>query len=659
MKANAENSIVTKLAAMLLATLSLAGMLGAHAAAAATTAIRVTVDRPGIHISPKLWGIFFEEINYAGQGGLYAEMVKNGTFKWVANQNHPVGWQLLVTPKVGNANLWVDFNHPLNRENVVAGRIDVRWGSRPGGVQLINRGYWGMSLKRGASYRLSFFARRSPGMSSNVIVRLENSKASAVLASATVRGISEKWKQFHVRLRANASAPHGLLAFVPTGHGALYLNVVNLFPTDTFDHQRNGLRQDLVKMLVRLHPSFVRFPGGNYIEGNVLAQGFYWNKTIGPLARRPGHWNPWGYWVTDGFGYLEMLELCEELHAQPLYGFNCGFSLGANDLVPTDKLGPWVRSIGDALKFANAPASTKWGALRAKYGHPKPFGMRMLEVGNEGFWQLTNLYPHYYQVFYDRLHAEFPEVKLIFAGAADRTPHYAPIVDEHFYESPQWFWSRRNLYTRQSRNGPKVFVGEYADVHHCGTGNLRGALAEAAWMTGMEKNSDLVVMASYAPLFVNRNSGQWNPDLINFTSNHVWGIVSYWVQDMFSNNRPTRMLPLKLSNRPGTPRQLAAAAIPARFTAIAGVNDHTHTIIIKVVNGTRHAVPVNFSLASAGALLPQGKAIVLTGPHFSSSNSKSDPLAVAPKTSTFAVKGPHFQFVFAARSFTVLRIGEK
>lgn len=643
---------------LILIGLLLGGVLQAGTAAA-QTAIRIAVDRPGIHISPKLWGIFFEEINYAGQGGLYAEMVKNGTFKWVANQNYPVGWHLMVTPHKGNASLWVDFNHPLNKENVVSGRVDMHWGSQPGAVQLVNTGYWGMRFVRGKQYRLSFYARRSPGMSSDLIVRLESSKERHVLASFTFHGLSEHWKKFHAVLRARQTAHHGVLAFVPVGLGTLYLNIVDLFPADTYHHQINGLRPDLMKMLVRLHPSFVRFPGGNYIEGNNLSNGFYWNKSIGPLSKRPGHWDPWGYWVTDGFGYLEMLEMCQELHARPLYGFNCGYSLGANDRVPYDQLAPWVKSISEAIQFANAPVSNKWGSLRAKYGHPAPFHMHMLEVGNEGFWMLTPMYPHYYDAYYNRLHAEYPNVKLIFAGVSNLAPRYAPIVDEHFYQSPTWFWQNRNRYDHQPRNGPKVFVGEYADTAHAGHGDLRAALAEAAWMTGLEKNSDLVVMASYAPLFVNRNGSQWNPDLIKFTTNHAWGIVSYWVQEMFSNNRATRMLPLKLSGRPGTPAQVRAAAIGGRFTAIAGINQPQHTVIIKVVNGTRHKVPVNLTLSGAGMLVPTGTAITLTGPHFSSENTRNDEMAVAPVVSHFHVQGTKLHYVFAARSLTILRIMEK
>ncbi len=639
--------------AVVLAAASQAGL------ANAATGMRIAVGRPGIHISPKLWGIFFEEINYAGQGGLYAEMVKNGTFKWVANQNYPVGWHLIVTPHKGNASLWVDFNHPLNKENVVSGRVDMHWGSQPGAVQLVNTGYWGMRFVHGKRYRLSFYARRSPGMSSDLIVRLESAGERRVLANATLHGLSEHWKKFHITLRANATAHHGVLAFVPVGLGTLYLNIVDLFPVDTYQHQINGLRPDLMKMLVRLHPSFVRFPGGNYTEGNNLSNGFYWNKSIGPVSKRPGHWDPWGYWVTDGFGYLEMLQMCQELHARPLYGFNCGFSLGANDRVPYDQLGPWVKSISHAIQFANAPTSNKWGALRAKYGHPAPFHMHMLEVGNEGFWMLTPMYPHYYNAYFSRLHAKYPHVKLIFAGVANLAPHYAPIVDEHFYQSPQWFWQNRNRYDHQNRNGPKVFVGEYADTRHAGKGDLRAALAEAAWMTGLEKNSDLVVMASYAPLFVNRNGSQWNPDLIKFTTNHAWGIVSYWVQEMFSNNRATRMLPLQLTDRPGTTNQVRTAAVPGRFTAIAGVNDPQHTIIIKVVNGTAHKVGVNLSLTGASGLSAAGEAITLTGPHFTSLNTRNHEMAVAPVISHFGVPGAKFHYVFPARSLTILRIGEK
>ena len=368
---------------------------------AAVMDMTVQVSQPGIRVSPRLWGIFFEEVNMAGQGGLYAQLIKNGTFKWIDNQNHPAGWTL-TTAAGGSASLWVDSNHALNKFNPIAARLTVRYGSRHGAVQLVNSGYWGMNFKKGRYYKLSFYARKSPGMGGNVTAELLGAHG-AVLGFKTIHGISGKWTNFHATLTSNSTDPHGKLAFVPTGHGSLYFNIVNLFPAKTW--KGLPLRPQLARMLAALHPSFVRFPGGNYIEGNSLAEGFLWQKTIGPLAERPGHWNPWGYWVTDGMGYLEFLEMCHELHAKPLFDFNCGLSLGANDVVPMDQMQSWVNSAVDSIAFADAPADTKWGSLRAKYGHPEPFHLNRIEIGNEDWWNLTNYYPPRYKVIYNGLMA--------------------------------------------------------------------------------------------------------------------------------------------------------------------------------------------------------------------------------------------------------------
>lgn len=521
------------------------------------TTLNINLNRPGIHVSPTLWGIFFEEINYAGEGGLYAELVKNSTFKWLGN-NRPKGWRLQVAPGAG-AGLFEDLSHPLNKANPAAARVDVYRPSKPGQTQLVNGGYWGMNFKKGASYKLTFVARRSPGMSGRVRVALLG-KNGKHLAVATVSGIGRHWKEFSAKFKSAGGDPHGKLAFILQGTGSLWLNVVTLFPTHTWKHQANGLRPDLAHLLAQLRPSFVRFPGGNYIEGNVLANGFHWKRTIGPLAGRPGHFDDsWGYWVTDGLGYEEFLEMCQDLHAQPLFDIPCGLSLGMNDRVPLKDMKPVVQDAVDAVNFANAPVSNKWGALRAKFGHPKPFHLGLMEVGNESWW--AGPYSARYKMFHQVLHKKFPHLKLIASGSPGKTP--VNIVDEHHYSSPAWFWDNRHMFDTRSRKGPRLFLGEYAVTTHCGHGNLRAALAEAAWMTGVERNSDLIAMASYAPLFVNIHGRQWNPDLIEFNSAHAWGTASYWVQEMFSRNRVTRMLPLT--------HRLLVAAKPKRSATNTGV----------------------------------------------------------------------------------------
>ncbi|MDE2206741.1 MAG: alpha-N-arabinofuranosidase, partial [Armatimonadetes bacterium] len=308
---------------------------------------------------------------------------------------------------------------------------------------------------------------------------------------------------------------------------------------DTFHRRPNGLRADLAAKLASVHPAFIRFPGGCYVEGDKLQDAFQWKKSLGNPALRPGHWDLWGYHSTDGLGFFEYLQMCEDLHAQPLFGFNCGMSHTAN--VPLDQLQPWIQSALDAIEFANGAVTTKFGALRARYGHPRPFNLRLVEVGNE---ESGPAYNARYAMFYDALKAHYPYLRLIATWPVTSRP--MDYLDEHYYASPQWFFQNAARYDSYKRSGPRIFVGEYAVTQDCGHGNLRAAVAEAAFMTGLERNSDIVRMASYAPLFVNVHDRFWNPDAIQFNDAHSWGTPSYYVQQMFGRNRPTVMLPLKL-----------------------------------------------------------------------------------------------------------------
>ncbi len=540
--------VSTALPAVLLVA-AVGGITGVRALRAQVAAQHVTmnigVNKPGIKVSPTLWGIFFEEINYAGEGGLWGQMVNNPTLKAVGPNGMPVGWFLSAgTPS--NVQLHLDLSHALNLENPAAIRLDCLTNNKPPhNAELVNGGYWGMNFKKGEDYRLTVYSRRSPGMSSSMKAALLG-RDGTIVAEKTISGISRKWKKFSVVLKAAHSDRTGQLAFIPLGSGSLYITQANLFSADAL--KDGGFRPALLHMLQALHPSFMRFPGGNYIEGNVLANGFLWKRTIGPDSMRPGHLDDsWGYWTTDQLGYTEFLNLCKKLKAAPLFDINCGLSLGANDVVPMKDIGHWVRNALDAVQYANGPASSKWGAVRARDGYPKPFGLKYMEIGNEDWWVLGNLYPPRYAKFYHALHKAYPSLKLIYTGFPKLSHAHIQIVDEHYYSSPAWFWANRHMYDHRSRNGPRVFVGEYAVVGGAGY-QLRAALAEAAFMAGLERNSDLVRMASYAPLFVNVHYRGWNPDLIEFNSSHVCGTPSYYVQQMYSDNRPANMLPLKLSH---------------------------------------------------------------------------------------------------------------
>ncbi len=501
--------------------------------------ISIDVKRPGIQVSRKLWGIFFEEINHAGDGGLYAELIKDPCFKWINAHGGLQGWRT-----TGSEHLVMDAYHkPEFAANPVSGRLDVLTNPLVHHRALINTGYWGMNFIKGQKYQLSFYARKSPGMAAHIIVALQSS-IGKIVASQKIAGLTTRWQHFSAVLTASHTAHHGQLAIYPQSTGSLYFNVVSLFPP-TWKNQANGLRPDLARMLAQLHPSFVRFPGGDFTEGNTLANRFAWKRTIGPIQDRPGHSdNTWGYPVTDGLGFMEFLNLCQSIHARPLFCFNAGISLGALDAVPMRDIPAHARSIADAVQFANAPTTNRWGALRAKYGHPQPFDLHMLEIGNESWW--ANLYAPRYRIYRKVLLHAFPHALLIASGSTG--PLIPAMRDDHYYNSPNWFWANRKLYNHY--HGPNVFVGEYAVTRDCGTGNLRAALAEAAFMTGLERDSNVVKMASYAPLFVNVHAREWNPDMIEFNSWQVCGTPSYWVQYLFSNNRVGRILPRTVAGRP-------------------------------------------------------------------------------------------------------------
>jgi len=495
--------------------------------------LTVHVDRPGATISPLLYGLFFEEINRAGDGGLYAEMVHNRSFE---DADKPVGWSLTKSPGV-EATMALDTSRPLNDKNRRSLRLDVTRLDRSDvfRVLLRNEGFKGMSIEAGAEYHLSLYARCAGGLKGPLVVILGESQS----AIAQIDGIGPEWKKFECTLRVAETTASARLMLAPCSTGTLWLDMVSLFPKETWKGRPNGLRPDLAEMLAAMKPAFVRFPGGCYVEGNKLANAFRWKDSIGDLAQRPGHWNLWGYRSTDGLGYHEYLQMCEDLKAEPLYVINCG--MAHEDRVPVDQMGPWVQDALDAIEYANGPVTSKWGGLRAKAGHPAPFNLKYMEIGNENGGPL---YQERYRLFYDAMKARYPEIILVADERTTQRP--TEILDEHYYNNPEFFIHNAERYDKYDRKGPKIYVGEYAVTQNCGRGNLRGAIGEAAFMTGMERNSDIVVMSSYAPLFVNCGWRQWNPDAINFDSSRVYGTPSYHVQKMFGQNRGDVVLPIDL-----------------------------------------------------------------------------------------------------------------
>jgi len=506
----------------------------------AQATITVDADKPGHPVSPLLWGIFFEDINLSADGGIYPELVRNRSFEDAAR---PEYWRLLNVTN-GSSSMAIDSSEPLNPGNRRSLRVNV-----DGAFNLENEGYWGMNIIQGDSYVLKFAARVADGFHSPLRVRLVGA-TGAELARGEISGLDEHWKYYSLDLVALGSDPKAKLQISASGKGTLFLDMVSLMPKKTW--KGHGLRVDLAEALDALHPSFMRFPGGNWVEGDDQAHMYRWKTTIGDIAGRAPLWNTWGYNTTQGLGFFEYLQLCEDLGAEPLFCINDGMTL--HDSVPLDQMGPWIQDALDAVEYANGPTNSSWGSLRAKAGHPAPFHLRYMEIGNE------NGGPDYHQrwpLLVNAIRDKYPYMQLIvnsdLRGRPYPTNPKPDIVDEHYYESPESFMWRASQYDRYDRTGPKIFIGEYAVTENAGKGNLRAALGEAAFMTGVERNSDIVIMASYAPLFVNLNHRAWNPDLINFDNARWYGLPGYYVQQMFSANRGDVTLPISVAAPPANP----------------------------------------------------------------------------------------------------------
>lgn len=536
--------------------------------------LSVKVDQPGLKVSPTLYGIFFEEINRAGEGGLYGEMLLNRSFEDMAV---PAGWTM-TSSDGAKATMTLDKSRPLNANNPTSLKLEIASIPAGGRAGIANEGYKGMrgrprdssperqrefldgfakaakaapnglSVEQGKEYRLSLYAR-AENFSGPLTATIEKQDGT-VLAKQEISGIGADWKKFECALAASAADPNARLVVAASKPGTLWLDMVSLFPKDTFKGHPHGLRRDLAQYIADMKPAFVRFPGGCYVEGDTLANAFRWKKTIGDIAERPGHWNLWGYYSSDGLGYHEYLQFCEDISADALFVINCGMShveQGADDggrKVEVPDLNEYVQDALDAIEYANGPADSKWGALRAKNGHPAPFNLKFMQIGNENGGPLYN---QRYALFHDAIKAKYPQIKLIanvWRGIPDSRK--LEIVDEHYYNTPDFFIARAGMYDDYDRNRYQVYVGEYAVTRECGTGNLIAALGEAAYMTGIERNGDVIVMSSYAPLLVHPAWKGWNPNAIVFDAARIYGTPSYHVQSMFANHRADTILPLAL-----------------------------------------------------------------------------------------------------------------
>jgi alpha-N-arabinofuranosidase len=652
--------MICKFSAAVVTAMLLAGVALAQPAGPAIT---IQADQPGAKINPAMWGVFFEDINFGADGGLYAELVKNRGFEF---PDPLMGW-IKISPSLAQGELTVRDDAPFNTNNPHYVRLESA-GTAPFGLS--NEGFRGMGVRQGEAYDFSAEIRQ---VADAPILRVQlYGGDGTLLDSVDLTGFSGDWQRVTATLHPKDTDPQARLAVLLVNKGVLDVDFVSLFPENTWKHRPGGLRADMVQALADLHPGFMRFPGGCVVEGSVLARRYQWKNTIGPVADRHLLVNRWNYeflhrptpdyYQSFGLGFYEYFQLCEDIGAQPLPILNCGMACQFNsgELCPLDELQPYIQDALDLVEFANGPTNSVWGAKRAALGHPGSFHMKLLGVGNEQWGQQ---YIDRYTKFAAALKARHPEIQLVSAAGPDpgderfkfawsklRALH-ADLIDEHCYARPDWFFANTHRYDHYDRTGPQVFMGEYAaqsdyTVSTKNRNNLDCALAEAAYLTGLERNADVVRMASYAPLFANTEAWQWTPDMIWVNSLQVSRTPNYFVQQLFSCNRGDEVLPLALAGVDNAPPLYASA-----------VRDNAAgEIILKVVNPGAETRTVAIHLAGVAHVNPLGREIVLRGDRLDEVNTIGMPDRMAPVESPLNMAATAFNQDFSPYSMTVLRL---
>jgi alpha-L-arabinofuranosidase len=653
-----------KITAPFLISLMAAAHLGA---AAAPIKLTVQAAAPGPQISPTMWGVFFEDINFGADGGLYAELVKNRSFEF---PEPLMGW-IKLSPSLAKGEMSVRTESPLNGKNPHYLRMESE-GTTYFGIS--NEGFRGIGLRADESYDFSAQIRVVSG-APRLLIQLVGEDGT-VLAEAKLEDFSPgAWKKCNATLKPNAQEAKARLNVILENKGAVDLDMISLFPRHTWKDRPGGLRADMVQLLADLKPGFMRFPGGCIVEGSQLDRRYQWKSTIGPVEERPLLVDRWNYefihrptpdyFQSFGLGFFEFFQLCEDIGCEPLPILNCGMACQFNsgELCPLDQLEPYIQDALDLVEFANGPPDTPWGARRAGMGHREPFHLKMLGVGNE---QWGPQYVERYTPFAKALKGRYPDIMLVCAAGPspddDRFNFLwskwrelkADVVDEHCYANPAWFFDNTHRYDHYDRAGPKVFMGEYAAqsaavVSPKNRNTLECALAEAAYMSGLERNASVVRMASYAPLFANAQAWQWTPDLIWVNSLQCFGTPSYYAQMLFSRNRGSVEVPVSYDASP-------AGGAGLSFFVCAARDDAAGEIIIKAVNASPKPLEAAVELEGVTTVSPTAQAIVLASARLDDQNSFEEPAKVSPKRSTLEDAGPQFNYGFQPYSLTVVRI---
>lgn len=651
--------------------LSLVSILSSFVLNAQKT-LEVDISKKGAEISPSMWGVFFEDINFGADGGIYAELVKNRSFEFFKPW---MGWQRVEKPFVeGQFQIKNQPNRPSNPRY-----LSVQLNNqKKGELGITNEGFRGMGLKKDLTYDFSSFYRVRSG-SVKIYAELLNEKGEVIGAGESTnltKGLDDSWQKVAFSFKSNETVLRGKLNVWFVGKGEADFDLISLFPTDTWKGRKGGMRADMVQKLADLKPGFIRFPGGCIVEGINLENRYQWKKTIGPVEERQLIMNRWNiefpnknapdYFQTFGLGFYEYFQLAEDIGAEPLPILNCGMACQYNtgELVELDDLDPYIQDALDLIEFANGDVNSTWGKERVKMGHPQPFNLKFIGVGNE------NWGPQYVErlaVFQKSIKAKYPKIKIVASSGTgmdgERFEYLdeelrklkVDIIDEHAYRSPSFFFDNAARYDSYDRKGPEIFVGEWA-AHTKNTGgkdnvnNWLAALSESAFMTGLERNADVVTLASYAPLFAHLDAWQWSPDLIWVDNLNAYGSPSYYVQKMVSTNKGTHVLNISENGK-------AIAGADSLFASAAWSAD-TKEVILKVTNANSKAVSHTVNLAGAKKLGANASLQRMQSDDLEVMNSIEDMTKLSPKMSETKVDSKKKKMVLdlPAKSFSVYRV---
>jgi len=636
---------------------------------AQTGNITVQVDKPGAAIPKTLFGLFFEDINFGADGGLYPERVKNRSFEF---PNPMMGWKQVDRGDT-KGGLYV-YDHGSINDTPNSHYLRIKVATAGKGFGIMNEGFRGIGVQKGAEYMFSVSARRVAGAPAALSVEVEDDSGRSQ-GQTKVSGFTTEWKTYTTSVRATETNNKARLNLLMEGSGTLDIDMVSLYPKHTWQNRENGLRYDLVKLLKEMKPGFLRFPGGCIVEGRYLDQRYQWKTTIGDLDDRRLIINRWNqefnwrptpdYYQSFGLGYFEYFLLSEDIGAEPLPILNCGMAcqFNSSELAPLEDLDHYIQDAIDLIEFANAPVTTAWGQKRAEMGHPAPFNLKMIGVGNE---QWGPQYIERYEIFARVLKEKYPNVALVSsAGPSPDGERFdflwgklrelkADLIDEHYYMAPKWFRDNAGRYDNYPRTGPKVFAGEYAAqsvgiASPDNRNNWECALSEAAFVTGLDRNADVVQMSSYAPLFGHLEAWQWTPNMIWFDNLRSYATPNYYVQKLFSVNRGTKILPVLVngSTKNGQDHLFTSASL----------DEPAAEVILKVVNATPASKEIRINLGGARRVGKMGKVFVLESSDLKAENSLDNPMKVAPIERPLTVPAGEFAYTFTPNSLTVIRVG--